>query len=100
MLGDEHYNKSVAMLCCVCLVAKWCLTLCDLMDYIPPGSSVHGDSPGKNTGVGCHALLQGGLRNLGIEPRSPALRADSLPAEPSGSPQYVRQKLDYILCFQ
>ena len=22
------------------------------------GSSVHGDSPGKNTGVGCHALLQ------------------------------------------
>ena len=24
-----------------------------------PGSSVHGDSPGKNTGVGCHALLQG-----------------------------------------
>ena len=23
----------------------------------PPGSSVHGDSPGKNTGVGCHALL-------------------------------------------
>ena len=23
-----------------------------------PGSSVHGDSPGKNTGVGCHALLQ------------------------------------------
>ena len=28
------------------------------MDYSPPGSSVHGDSPGKNTGVGCHALLQ------------------------------------------
>ena len=24
----------------------------------PPGSSIHGDSPGKNTGVGCHALLQ------------------------------------------
>ena len=24
-----------------------------------PGSSVHGDSPGKNTAVGCHALLQG-----------------------------------------
>ena len=29
------------------------------MDYSPPGSSVHGDSPGKNTGVGCHAFLQG-----------------------------------------
>ena len=28
------------------------------MDYSLPGSSVHGDSPGKNTGVCCHALLQ------------------------------------------
>ena len=27
------------------------------MDCSPPGSSVHGDSPGKNTGVGCHALI-------------------------------------------
>ena len=27
-------------------------------DCSPPGSSVHGDSPSKNTGVGCHALLQ------------------------------------------
>ena len=38
----------------LCLVTQSCPTLCD-----PPGSSVHGDSPGKNTGVGCHALLQG-----------------------------------------
>ena len=29
------------------------------MDCSPPGSSVHGNSPGKNTGVGCHVLLQG-----------------------------------------
>ena len=36
-----------------------CLILCDQMDCSPPGSSLHGDSPGKNTGVGCHALLQG-----------------------------------------
>ena len=33
--------------------------LCDTMDCSPTGSSVLGDSPGKNTGVGCHALLQG-----------------------------------------
>ena len=32
---------------------------CDPTDSSPPGSSVHGDSPGKNPGVGCHALLQG-----------------------------------------
>ena len=31
----------------------------DPMDCSPPGSSVHGDSPGKNAGVGCHVLLQG-----------------------------------------
>ena len=29
------------------------------MDCSPPGSSVHGDSLSKNTGVGCRALLQG-----------------------------------------
>ena len=29
------------------------------MDCSPPGLSVHGDFPGKNIGVGCHALLQG-----------------------------------------
>ena len=41
------------------LVAQSCPTLCDPMDCSPPGSSVHGDSPGKNTGVGCHFLFQG-----------------------------------------
>ena len=33
--------------------------LCDPMNCGPPGSSVHGDSPGRNARVGCHALLQG-----------------------------------------
>ena len=43
----------------VCMCDQSCLTLCDPMDCSPPGSSVHGDSPGKNTGVGYHGLLQG-----------------------------------------
>ena len=43
----------------MCLIAQTCPTLYDLMDCSPPGSSVHRDAPGKNTGVGCHALLQG-----------------------------------------
>ena len=51
------------------------------MDWRPPGSSFHGDSPGKNTGVGCHALLQG------IKPRSLTLQVDSLPSEPPGKPK-------------
>jgi len=43
----------------LCLVTQLCLTVCDPMDCSPPGFSVHEDSPGKNTGVGCHTLLQG-----------------------------------------
>ena len=42
----------------LCLVTQSCLTLCNPMDYNPSGSSVHGDSSGKNIGVGCHAFLQ------------------------------------------
>ena len=34
-------------------------TLCSPLDYSLPGSSVREDSPGKNTGVSCHALLKG-----------------------------------------
>ena len=35
-----------------------CPTLCDPTDGSPPGSPRPWDSPGKNTGVGCHFLLQ------------------------------------------
>ena len=52
----------------MCLVIQSCLTLCDLMDYSPPGCSVLADSPGKNTGVGCHALLQGIFPTQGLNP--------------------------------
>ena len=52
----------------LCLVAQSCPTLCNPMDYSPPGSSVHRDSPGKNAGVGCHALLQGIFSTLGSNP--------------------------------
>ena len=38
------------------------------------GSSVHGDSPGKNTRVGCHALLQGIFPTQGWNPGLPHCR--------------------------
>ena len=38
----------------------------------------------KNAGVGSPSLLQGRLPDPGIEAGSPALQADSLPAEPQG----------------
>ena len=56
----ENLLTLLVWVCAVlCLVAQSCPTLCHPMYYSPPGSSVHGDSPGKNNGVGCHALLQG-----------------------------------------
>ena len=42
------------------------LCLRELMGCGLPGSSVHGDSPGKNTGMGCHALLQGIFPTQGL----------------------------------
>ena len=129
------------------LVAQLCPTLCSPMTIAHQPLYVPWDSPGKNTGVGSHSLLQGifltqganpgllhcrlslyhlshwwksrsrvrlfatawtihtvhgilqaripewvafpfsrDLPNPGIEPRSPALQADSLPAEPQGKP--------------
>ena len=50
------------------LVTQSSPTLCDPMDCSLPGSSVHGDSPGKNTGVGCHTLLQGIFPTQGLNP--------------------------------
>ena len=35
-----------------------CPILCDPIDSSPPGFPLPWDSPGKNTGVGCHFLLQ------------------------------------------
>ena len=52
----------------VCLITPLYLTLCDPMDCSPPDSSVHGDSPSKNTGVDCHALLQGIFPTQGSNP--------------------------------
>ena len=38
------------------------------MGCSPPGSSVRGNSPGKNTGVVCHFLLQGIFPTQGSNP--------------------------------
>ena len=48
---------SVACTVCLCFVAQLCLILCEPVDHSRPGSSVRGDSPGKNNGVGCHACI-------------------------------------------
>ena len=60
--------------------------LCDPLDCSLPGSSVHGDSPGKNIGVGCHALFQGIFPTQGLNPRLLCLQPGSLPLAPPGKP--------------
>ena len=52
----------------------------------PPGSFVHGDSPGKNTGMGCHALLQGIFPTHGSNPGLPHCRHILYHLSHQGSP--------------
>ena len=62
-----------------------CPTVYDPMNCSLPGSSVRGDSPGKNTGVGCHFLLQGIFPTQGLNPGLLRLlhwQAGSLPLAP------------------
>ena len=66
------------------------LTPCDPVDCSPPGSSVQADSPGKNTGVDCHALLQRIFPTHGLNPCLLHLlhwQVGSLPLAPPGKPQ-------------
>ena len=66
--AQKAYKQIHIHMAVLCLVPQSRLSLCDPMDCSPPGSSVHGDSPGKNTGVGSHALLQGIFPTQGLNP--------------------------------
>ena len=70
----------------LCLVAQSSPIVCDPMDYSPPGSSIHGDSPGKNTGVHCHAFLQGIFPTQGSNPDILHCRQILYHLSPRGSP--------------
>ena len=87
MITQECFVMFILELCCV--LTQSCPTLCSPMDCSPPGTSVHGDSPGKNTWSGLPCSPPGDLPNPGMESRSPTLQADSLPAETPGRPKYT-----------
>ena len=80
MLDIIEGHTVTGMTLCVCVLAKSlqsCPTLCDPTDCSLSGSSVHGIFQGR--------ILEwvpfpspGDLPDLGIEPTSPALRADAL----------------------
>ena len=81
-------NKQVFILAwaVLCLNSQSCPTLCNPKDFSLPGSSFMGILQAR---ILCPPPgdLPGDLPNPGIEPRSPALQADSLQSEPLGKPQ-------------
>ena len=78
----ENKKKHVCVCVCVCIYMYVCMYVCiytcscsvvsDSLQhhglYSPPGSSVHGNSPGNNTEVGYHPLLQGIFPTQGSNP--------------------------------
>ena len=71
--------------CCTCLLS--CVRLlASPMDHSLPGTSVHGDSPGKNTGVGYHFLFQGIFPTQGSNPCLPHSRQILYHLRHQGSP--------------
>ena len=89
LLGQYlEYNKQHVQ---VCSVAQQCHQL------LCPR-----DSPGKNTGVGCHFLSQRNFPDSGIKPAFPALQVDSLPIEQLGKPvstmHMVLNKQTHVMC--
>ena len=92
--GDDFAMIQVHYICYVCERAtsiQLCPTLCNLMDCSPPGSSVHGIlRQGSWSGLSCPP--PGDFPDPGMEPRSSALQADSLPSEPIYD--YRKQRLN------
>ena len=60
---NVNYTSVKMFLLCLVAWSYQTLRVCSLA-----GSSVCGDSPGKNTGVGCHALFQGIFPTQGWNP--------------------------------
>ena len=75
------------LLCCCCLVAKSYPTL--LQPHGPARLLCPWDSPGKNTGVGYHFLLQGIFPTQGSNSRLLHWQVDSLPLSQQRSPKYL-----------
>ena len=75
----------------ILLVTQSCPTLCDIMDYSPPGSSVHRILQGRK-------LEWVAIPFPGTEPRAPALQADFLPSEPPENTLYIVTKPRIPVC--
>ena len=99
--SEEHLKKTNAGAtviktvwywhCCL-LFAKLCLTLLWLHGWQPSMLLCPCDFPGKNTGAGCHFLLQGYLLDPGIKPKylkSPALAGGFITTSTTWEAQFI-----------
>ena len=94
-LSCWHKNRNRVGMCCVQLLSHD--PLCNPMVCSSPDSSVHGDSPGKNTGLGCHVLLQGIFPTQGSNPSLPHCRQILYCLNHSGSPVGIGIPIGFIL---
>ena len=72
--------------------------LCKPMDCSPSGSSIHGILQARIL-AWVAIFFSRGSSGRGIELRSPALQADSLPFEPPGNPNMCIISIYFFICF-
>ena len=94
-LNPYKYVSYKCVCTCVCLIAHSYLTL---WPHGLPGSSVRGDSPGKNTGAGCHAFLQGIFPTQGPNPCLLHCKQILYSLNHQGSPSYICLRCSFIFC--
>ena len=80
------------------LFAQSCPTLCHPVVCSPSGTSAHGDSPCRNTVVGCHALLQAIVPTQGSNPGLPHCRQILYHLRHEGSPTNSSTSISGALC--
>ena len=85
-------------------VAQSCPTLCESMDCVLPGLSVHGIFQARVLESGLPFPSPGDIPDPGIKPRSPTLQADALPHHLKSGDKSWKQRGDmwtwlFICCF-
>ena len=83
-------------ICICCLVAKPCPALLQPRGLWPTKFLCPWDFPGKNTGVGCHFLLQGIFLTQGLNPHLLHWQSDSLPLNHQGITYLYLHSLNYV----
>ena len=97
--GISRYHQARKPLensCCGCSVAQSHPTVLRPHGLEPTRILCSWDFPGKNTGAGCHFLLQGSLPSPGMEPASPALAGGFCTPEAPGKTPWRTHRTCHI----